>query len=71
MLFEARHANPQPADGTSEPREQIVALEIRIEELSETIERCRKIRVISRAAIAAGALLLLAVTVGAVRFDPT
>ncbi len=50
--------------------EQISRLEARIEELAETIERCRKIILVSRAAIAVGGLLILAIMLGAIRFDP-
>ena len=46
-------------------------IEAHIEELADVIERCRKIIVISKAAIAAGGTLILAITLGAVRFDPT
>src|SRR5262245_17251851 len=56
---------------TTELHEQILHLEAHIEELADVIERCRKIIVISKAAIAAGGTLILAITLGAVRFDPT
>jgi hypothetical protein len=45
--------------------------EAHIEELTDIIERCRKIILISKAAIAAGGTLILAIIIGAVRFDPT
>jgi hypothetical protein len=51
-------------------REQILTLENRIEELAETIERCRKFILISKAAIAVGGLLTLAIMLGAIGFDP-
>jgi hypothetical protein len=51
-------------------REQILALEDRIEELAETIERCRKVILISKAAITVGGLLTLAIMFGAIGFDP-
>jgi hypothetical protein len=51
-------------------REQILKLENRIEELAETIERCRKFILISKAAIAVGGLLTLAIMLGAIGFDP-
>jgi hypothetical protein len=50
-------------------RDQISQLETRIEELAETIERCRKIILASKLAIAAGGLWFLAGTLGAIRFD--
>jgi hypothetical protein len=49
-------------------REQILSLEI--EELAETVESCRKIILISKAVIAVGGILILAMTMGMVRFDP-
>ena len=52
-------------------REQIVKLEVRIEALAETIERCRKVDLISRIGIGMGAAQLLAITLGAIRFDAT
>jgi hypothetical protein len=51
--------------------EQILHIEAHIEELADAIERCRKIILISKAAIAAGGTLILAITLGVVRFDPT
>ena len=51
-------------------REQILSLEVQIEELAETVESCRKIILISKAVIAVGGILILAMTMGMVRFDP-
>jgi hypothetical protein len=54
-----------------DPREEIARLEAQIEALAESAERCRKIILFSKAAIAAGGLLILAViVVGPFRFDP-
>jgi hypothetical protein len=50
--------------------EQISHIEAHIEELTDIIERCRKIILISKVAIAAGAILILAIIIGAVGFDP-
>jgi hypothetical protein len=50
-------------------REQIVRLEAQIEELAAAIESCRKIILISRAAILFGGLLIVAMIMGAVGFD--
>jgi hypothetical protein len=58
-------------DDDGELHEQILHIEVHIEELADVIERCRKIAVISKAAIAAGGTLILAIALGAVRFDPT
>jgi hypothetical protein len=51
-------------------REQISRLEDRIEELADTIERCRKLMLFSKAAIAVGGLLIVAMMFGGIRFDP-
>src|SRR5437763_17106411 len=51
-------------------RGQIAQLEDEIETLREVIERWRKITLAARAAMAAGALLLLAQAVGLIHFDP-
>jgi hypothetical protein len=51
-------------------RDQISRLEGEIEELAESTERCRKFVLASKLAIVAGGLLLLALVVGAIRFDP-
>jgi hypothetical protein len=53
----------------SDPHDQIEDLEARIEALADTIEGCRKIMLVSKFAIAAGALLILAMLTGAVRPD--
>jgi hypothetical protein len=51
-------------------REQISRLEGQIEEAGRAIEWCRKIIVASKAAIVIGGILILAMTLGAIRFDP-
>jgi hypothetical protein len=51
--------------------EQILHIEAHIEELTDIIERCRKIILVSKVAIAAGGILILAILIGAVGFDPT
>jgi hypothetical protein len=51
-------------------RAQISRLEARIDGLAEMLERCRKIALVSKVAIAAGALVMAAMTVGPIRFDP-
>jgi hypothetical protein len=50
-----------------DPRDQIARLEAQIEALAETVEGCRKIMLAARAAIAVGALLILAMILGLVR----
>jgi hypothetical protein len=51
-------------------REQIARLECQIEERAEAVARCGRIAVVSKAAIAVGGILILAMTLGAIRFDP-
>jgi hypothetical protein len=53
-----------------DPQEHIAQLEARIDDLAERIERCRKIIVAAKIAIALGAVTLLLLLIGAVRFDP-
>jgi len=47
-----------------DPHDQIARLEAQIEALAETVEGCRKIMLVSRFAIAAGVLLILAMLLG-------
>jgi hypothetical protein len=58
-------------DDRGDLHEQILHIEAHIEELTDIIERCRKIILISKVAIAAGGILILATIIGAVGFDPT
>jgi hypothetical protein len=58
-------------DDNGDLHEQILYIEAHIEELADIIERCRKIILISKVAIAAGGILILATIIGAVGFDPT
>ena len=51
-------------------RKQILALEAQIERLAEVVESCRKVILISKAFTAVGGILMLAMTIGIVRFDP-
>ena len=50
-------------------RDRISQLEAQIEAFAETVEGCRKFAVAARVAIAAGAILMLAMLVGAIRPD--
>ena len=58
-------------DDDGDLHEQILHIEARIEDLADIIERCRKIILFSKAAVAAGGILILATIIGAVGFDPT
>ena len=62
----ARAIDPEDGD----PHEDIARLEARIDELYETIAKCRKFTLMSKLAMAAGALAILAILLGAIRFEP-
>jgi hypothetical protein len=49
--------------------DQIWRLEADIEDLAQVAERCRKVNLVSKLAIAARGIWLLALTFGAIRFD--
>ena len=51
--------------------EQVLQIEAHIEQLADVIERCRKIILISKAAVVVGGTLILATIIGAIGFDPT
>jgi hypothetical protein len=57
------------ADG--DLHERIAQIESDIEQLAQTLEKCRKAILFSKVAIGAGAIWILAYLVGAIRFDPT
>jgi hypothetical protein len=52
-------------------RDQIARIEFDIEHLAETLDRCRKAMLLSKVAIGAGAVCVLAYLLGAIGFDPT
>lgn len=51
-------------DDEDDPRDTISMIEARLEDLAEVSERCRKIILVSKAAIAGGAVLLLVMMFG-------
>jgi hypothetical protein len=53
-----------------DPADEIARLEARLDELADAMARCRKIRLISQIAIAAGGIWLLAAAIGVIGFDP-
>jgi hypothetical protein len=53
-----------------DPRDQILRLEARIEQLQAQIESCRKFVLAARVAAGLGGALLVALVLGAIRFDP-
>lgn len=57
--------------GNEESRHEIERLEAQIEGLGARLDSCRKFILVSRIAIIAGAVLLVALLLGLVRFDPT
>src|ERR1700729_518995 len=52
-----------------DPREEIERLEAQIEQLAARIENCRKFILAGRIAVAIGGVLLVALLLGAIRFD--
>ncbi len=56
-------------DGDADLHDEIARLEAQIEALAETVEGCRKIMLLAKAAIAIGALLVVAMVVGAIPTD--
>jgi hypothetical protein len=57
-------------DDDGDLREEIVRLEADIEQFAETIESCRKLLLIAKAAMALAALLVLGGVLGAITLDP-
>jgi hypothetical protein len=56
------------ADG--DLRDKIVRLEADIEGLAQTLDRCRRVMLFAKVAIAAGGIWILAYAIGVIRFDP-
>jgi hypothetical protein len=68
-MSEAKAGDSLGGDSPHDPHDEIARLEHHIEALAESAERCRKIILFSKAAIAAGGLLILAVVVSPFSFD--
>ena len=58
-------------DGDGDLSDQISRIESDIERLAKTLDGCRKAILLSKVAIAAGGMWILAYFLGAIRFDPT
>jgi hypothetical protein len=69
MLSEQEHSWTDRR-GHGDLRKEILRLEAEIDELTGVIERSRKVGLIAKIALVAGAIGLLASTVGAISFDP-
>jgi hypothetical protein len=69
MLSEQEHAWSDRR-GHGDLRKEILRLEAEIDELTGVIERSRKVGLIAKIALVAGAIGLLASTVGAISLDP-
>jgi hypothetical protein len=57
-------------DDDGDLREEIVRLEAGIEQCAETIESCRKLILIAKAAMAVAAILISAALLGVIMLDP-
>ena len=57
-------------DQSTNPRDEIVRLEERIEELAAKIESCRKFILASRISVAGGSLVLVGMLFGVIVFNP-
>ena len=55
----------------SDHGDEIVRLEAQIDELAARIESCRKFILAGRIAVVGGSVVLVAMVIGAIRFDPS
>lgn len=69
MNFEANEA-PLFDIGDDDMHDEIARLEARLEELAESLARCRKFRLASQVAMAGGGIWLAAAVLGIVGIDP-
>jgi hypothetical protein len=68
LSFEAA-ARTVDAMDEFDPREEIVRLEAQIDELADTIERCRKFSLAGWIVVTGAGVVLVAMLVGAIQFD--
>jgi hypothetical protein len=61
----------EPISEVADPRDEIARLEAQIEQLADKVESCRKFMLASRIAIAGGSILVVAILLGLIDFDPT
>ena len=54
----------------SDPHDEIERLEAQIDKLNSKLDGCRKFILVARIAIVGGAILLAAILLGAIAFDP-
>ncbi len=59
-----------PFETAGDARDEIARLEARLEQLADSLARCRKFRLLSQVAMAGGALWLVTAMIGVVAFDP-
>src|SRR5215218_5169374 len=57
-------------DGDDEPQDEIGSLEARLEALAAALERCRKLNLLSKTIVLAGALTLVAILIGVLSVEP-
>jgi len=69
MNIRANGALPFETDD-GDGADEIARLDSQLDELADAMARCRKIRLISQIAIAAGSAWLLATAIGVIGFDP-
>jgi hypothetical protein len=69
MNIEANDA-PSFDAAAGDPRDEIARLESRLDELADSLARCRKVKLISQTAIAGGGVWLLAAILGIAGLDP-
>lgn len=68
VVYSASMTDEDARDG--DPHDEIERLEAQIDELSARLESCRKFILVARIAVVAGAILLAALLLGLLSFDP-